>query len=259
MSNVTVCTSFPRNAWCKKYSTFLLYLLIHNFISPVHHIYKPFLNIYYPIIKVYRSGQFECNCITDLSLNIQPTISLQPLTLYRYGVDRSAHMLSMIDGFIVHIHGHVSGRPWVYWVWNCWSILFCGHKGQCTSWSNWLKLCINLYVCNMSALCLRYTKVGNFSRVKRSVYVSVRSSGTSLVALRWILSMASESLFGFGNHMLIMALYNWRNIVDVEYLNVCLRHPKILLAVATWVWTCIENFSWLSIVTPRFFSIYCHF
>ena len=71
---------------------------------------KPFLNIYYPIIKVYRSGQFECNCITDLSLNIQPTISLQPLTLYRYGVDRPAHMLSMIDGFIVHIHGHVSRR-----------------------------------------------------------------------------------------------------------------------------------------------------
>ena len=59
-----------------------------------------FLNIYYPIIKVYRSGQFECNCITDLSLNIQPTISLQPLTLYRYGVDRPAHMLSMIDGLL---------------------------------------------------------------------------------------------------------------------------------------------------------------
>ena len=98
----------------QKYSTFLLYLLIHNFISPVHHIYKPFLNIYYPIIKVYRSGQFECNCITDLSLNIQPTISLQPLTQYLYGVDRPAHMLSMINGFIVHIHGHVSRRPWLY-------------------------------------------------------------------------------------------------------------------------------------------------
>ena len=98
----------------QKYSTFLIYLLIHNFISPLHHIYKPFLNIYYPIIKVYRSGQFECNCITDLSLNIQPTISLQPLTLYRYGVDRPAHMLSMIDGFIVHIHGHVSRRSWWY-------------------------------------------------------------------------------------------------------------------------------------------------
>ena len=63
---------------------------------------------------MYRSGQFECNCITDLSLNIQPTISLQPLTLYRYGVDRPAHMLSMIDGFIVHIHGHVSRRSWSY-------------------------------------------------------------------------------------------------------------------------------------------------
>ena len=25
---------------------------------------------------------------------------------------------------------------------------FCGHKGQCTSWSNWLKLCINLYPVN---------------------------------------------------------------------------------------------------------------
>ena len=98
----------------QKYSTFLLYLLIHNFISPVHHIYKPFLNIYYPIIKVYRSGQFECNCITDLSLNIQPTISLQPLTQYLYCVDRPAHMLSMINGFIVHIHGHVSRRPWYY-------------------------------------------------------------------------------------------------------------------------------------------------
>ena len=68
----------------------------------------------------------------------------------------------------------------------------------------------------MSALRLRYTKVGNFSCVKRSVYVSVRNSGTSLVALCWILSMASESLFSFGNHMqlaysrcgLIMALYN---------------------------------------------------
>ena len=93
-------------------------LLIHNFISPVHHIYKPFLNIYYQIIKVYRSGQFECNCITDLSLNIQPTISLHPLTLYRYGVDRPAHMLSMIDGFIVHIHGHVSRRPWYYPHWD---------------------------------------------------------------------------------------------------------------------------------------------
>ena len=60
---------------------------------------------------MYRSGQFECNCITDLSLNIQPTISLQPFTLYLYGVDRPAHMLSMINGFIVHIHGHVSRRP----------------------------------------------------------------------------------------------------------------------------------------------------
>ena len=90
----------------QKYSTFLLYLLIHNFISPVHHIYKPFLNIYYPINKVYRSDQFECNCITDLSLNIQPTIYLQPLSLYLYGVDRPAHMLSMINGFIVYLHGH---------------------------------------------------------------------------------------------------------------------------------------------------------
>ena len=93
----------------------------------------------------------------------------------------------------------------------------------------------------MSALRLRYTKVGNFSCLKRSVYVSVRNAGTSLVALRWILSMASKSLFSFGNHIqlayyrcdLIMALYNLRKIVDVKYLNVCLRHPKILLALAT--------------------------
>ena len=56
----------------KKYSTFLLYLLIHNFISQLHHIYKPILNIDYPIIRVYRSDQFECNSITDLTLNIHP-------------------------------------------------------------------------------------------------------------------------------------------------------------------------------------------
>ena len=142
------------------------------------------------------------------------------------------------------------------------AFFFCGHNGQCISWSNWLKLCINVYVCNMSALRLRYTKVGNFSCLIRSVYASVRNPGTSLAALRWILSMASESLFSFGSHMqlaysrcgLIMALYNWRKIVDAKYLNVCLRHPKILLAMATWVWTCIENFSWLSIVTSRYFS-----
>ena len=62
---------------------------------------------------MYRSDQFERNCITDLTLNIQPTISLQPLSLYLYGVDRPAHMLSMINGFIVHIQGHVSRRPWL--------------------------------------------------------------------------------------------------------------------------------------------------
>ena len=32
-------------------------------------------------------------------------------------IDRP-HMLSMIDGFIVHIHGHVSRRPWQYTVRN---------------------------------------------------------------------------------------------------------------------------------------------
>ena len=98
------------------YSTFLLYLLIHNFISQVHHIYKLFLNIYYPIIRVYRSDQFECNCITDLTLNIQPNISLQHLSLYLYGVDRPgpARMLSMINGFSVLIHSSVSRRLW-YW------------------------------------------------------------------------------------------------------------------------------------------------
>ena len=66
------------------------------------------------MIRVYRSDQLECNCITDLTLNIQPTISLQPLSLYIYGVDRPAHMMSMINGFGVHIHCHVSRRHWYY-------------------------------------------------------------------------------------------------------------------------------------------------
>ena len=61
---------------------------------------------------MYRSDQFECNCITDLGLNIQPTISLQPLSLFLDGVDRPAHTLSMINGFSVYIHGHVSRWHW---------------------------------------------------------------------------------------------------------------------------------------------------
>ena len=79
-----------------KVSTFLLYLLIHNFISHVQHIYKPFLNICYPINIVYRSDQYECNGITDLALNIHHTISVQPLSLYLYGVDRRAQMVSIV-------------------------------------------------------------------------------------------------------------------------------------------------------------------
>ena len=94
---------------------------------------------------------------------------------------------------------------------------FCGHTGQCTSWSKWLKLYIILYVCNMSALRLRYTKVGNFSCLKRSVYVSVRNAGTSLVALRWILSMASESLFSFGNH--IQLAYSRCGLIIIIIIN----------------------------------------
>ena len=80
------------------YCIFVLYQLIRSLIYiQVHNIYKPFLNYCMLIILVNRSVQFECNCITDLILNI---LLQSSASMYFMVLITLAHILAMMNGSV---------------------------------------------------------------------------------------------------------------------------------------------------------------